>query len=98
MTLPPLQEPWFRPDAEQAAALLAEARGEISPGHELANVDQVECTAKCAGCDDAVFMCADGSFAVIHLSWREDEQPPWPECTRAGSFLAIELVMDQHEH
>lgn len=98
MTLPPLQEPWTRPDPEHAQQLLAEARREIKPGHELAGVELAGCIARCSGCDDTVFRCSDDSFVVIHLSWAENERPPWPDCTRAGSFIAIEPVMDQHEH
>lgn len=96
--LPPPKKPWFRPDPKMAERLLVEARREIKPGRQLDGVGLVECIAKCEGCDDAVFRCADGSFARIHLSWATDEQPPWPDATHAGGYLAVETIMDQHEH
>ncbi len=93
-----LHEPWFRPGADLAARLLAEAQREIWPGHELHGVDLVECLARCSGCDDTVFRCGDESLAVVHLTWQAEERPPWPMFERVGSFVGLELVMDQHEH
>ena len=93
-----LREPWFRPDAALSDRLLAEARREIGPGHELEGVELVACVARCSGCDDTVIRCADDSYTVIHLTWQANELPPWPTCTRIGSFIGLELVMDQHEH
>jgi hypothetical protein len=90
-------DPWFRPDHPAATALAAQASREIKPGHELYGLS-LECTAKCAGCDDVVFRCSDDTFAVVHLTWSDGASPPWPTTTRCGSYMAIELVMDQHEH
>jgi hypothetical protein len=98
MSLAPLSQPWTRPDSERADHLVVEARREIHPGHELEGVEISSCIAVCTGCDEAIFACSDGSFAAIHLTWQPTERPPWPSSTRAGSFIAIEMVMDQHEH
>jgi hypothetical protein len=46
-----------------------------------------------------VFRASDGTFAIVHLSWiRKANSPPWPQTTRHGGFIAVELAMDQHEH
>lgn len=94
----PVPEPWYSPDEQDARLLEAEARREIAAGHELQGSDLVA-TARCAGCDNAVFRCSDDSFAMVHLTWsQQSETPPWPHTVRLGSFLAVELAMDQHEH
>lgn len=93
-----MRELWFRPDTVLSSRLLVEAKREIQPGHELDGVELVACLARCSGCDDTVFRCADGSFALIHLTWQTNERPPWPRCARIGSFVGLELAMDQHEH
>jgi hypothetical protein len=94
---PQLKEPWFRPDEDLAEQLLTEAIREIKPGHELFGLG-LTCVARCSGCDDTLFRCDDDTFAIVHLSWQSDEQPPWPSTTRLPTFIALELVMDQHEH
>jgi len=66
--VPNVREPWGEPDAEAAAGLRNEALREIKPGHELHGVG-LTCIALCGGCDDVVFRCEDGSFAVVHLTW-----------------------------
>src|SRR5919106_5909 len=92
-----LREAWFRPGPELADRLRDEAIREIKRGHELDGVG-LTCIARCSGCDDTVFRCDDGSFAVVHLTWQSNERPPWPHTVRVGSHLGLELVMDQHEH
>ncbi|HZN71749.1 MAG TPA: hypothetical protein VFC00_08740 [Micromonosporaceae bacterium] len=92
------REPWFRANTGQAAAFEREARSEIAPGHELHGLD-LRAIAGCSGCDDVVFRAPDDTFAIVHLVWTaKPETPPWPRTARLGSFLAIELAMDQHEH
>ena len=92
-----LSAPWSRPDASEGRRLAVEAAREIKSGHQLHGLT-LTTVAQCSGCDDVVFACDDGTFAVVHLSWQSDERPPWPDTTRIGSFLGIELAMDQHEH
>jgi hypothetical protein len=92
-----LRDPWFRPDPALGEQLRVEAIREINPGHELHGVG-LECVARCSGCDDTAFRCDDGTFAVVHLTWQAQEQPPSPRTTRVLSFVAFEMVMDQHEH
>ncbi len=91
-------EPWFRPGPQLAAALAAEARTEIGPEHQLAGQD-LTAVVKCAGCDDVIFTVGDGTFAQVHLTWsRRPEQEPWPATQRLGGFLALETVIDNHQH
>lgn len=82
-----------------AQALEAEARAAIGPGHDLYGLE-LRAIAKCAGCDDVVFGLSDHGWAIVHLSWSRSrpESPPRPQAARLGSFLAVELAMDQHEH
>jgi hypothetical protein len=93
-----LRDPWFRLEREQARALEREATTEIAAGHELYGLG-LTAVAKCAGCDSVVFRASDDTFAIVHLSWtRKPDTPPWPQTTRLGGFIAVELAMDQHEH
>jgi hypothetical protein len=91
------QSPWFTPDDDDARRLEAEALAEIGPGHVLEGVD-LTTVAWCNGCDDTVFRCGDGTFAIVHLSYTRPDRAPWPATTRLGGFVALELAMDQHEH
>jgi hypothetical protein len=61
---------------------------------------RLQAIARCTGCDNVVCSLSDGTFAIVHLTWSrtKPEQSPWPSTTRHGSFVAIELGMDQHEH
>ncbi len=97
MTESDLHEPWLRPDDAGARWLESEARAEIAPGHELYGLG-LTAIGRCSGCDDAVFRCSDDTFAIVHLSGTRPDRPPWPRTTRLGSFIALEMVMDQHEH
>ncbi len=77
--------------------LRLEALREIKPGHEIFGID-LSTIARCQGCDDTVFACEDGTFAIVHLTYQTNETPPWPDTTRFGSHLGLELAMDQHDH
>lgn len=91
-------DPWFAPDSETARLVEAEARREIAPGHELHGLG-LTASARCSGCDSAVFRCSDETFAIVHLTGTaKAETPPWPTTTRLGSFLAVDLAMAQHQH
>jgi hypothetical protein len=91
-------EPWFRLNLGQAEAFEREARIEITPGHELHGLD-LRAIARCSGCDDVVFGASDDTFAIVHLVWTtKPDTPPWPRTVRLGSFIAVDLAMDQHEH
>jgi hypothetical protein len=62
------------------------------------NFTELRAIAKCRACDDVVFACGDGTFAIVHLSYQPDERPPWPATSRISSYLGLELAMSLHEH
>jgi hypothetical protein len=96
--IPHVPEPWFRPEPRQAAALVAEARAEIGVGHELAG-HELTAVVKCGGCDEVIFSIDDRTFAQVHLTWSHHrENEPWPATQRLGGFLALETVIDNHQH
>lgn len=82
-----------------AQALEAEARAAIGPGHDLYGLE-LRAIAKCAGCDDVVFGLSDhgGRSCTSAGAGRDLNRRSRPQAVRLGSFLAIELAMDQHEH
>lgn len=79
--------------------LVAEARREMTAGHELhGGIDTA--IARCTGCDDVVFrLKADSGFALVHLTWSGKPAPPsLPRTALLPSFIALEIVLDQHQH
>lgn len=41
----------------------------------------------------------DRGFAIVHLTWsRKPEQPPWPKVDLLPTYLALESLLDHHEH
>jgi 8-oxo-dGTP pyrophosphatase MutT (NUDIX family) len=91
-------EPWFRPEPQLAAALVREAREEIGADHELVG-HKLTAVVKCAGCDEVIFSVDDGTFALVHLTWAQHpEPPPWPATTRLGGLIALDTVIDNHQH
>jgi hypothetical protein len=92
-----LLDPWLALGDDEALRLVAEATREITSPHELFGFG-LRAIARCIGCDDVVFSCSDGTFAIVHLTWATNERSPWPETTRVSSYVGLELVMDQHQH
>lgn len=93
-----LPEPWFRPEPIQAAGLEQEATAEIGPGHELSGY-RLTAIAACGGCDSVAFQVDDGTPAIVHLTWaRRPEPAPWPSTQRLGGHIALETVVDGHQH
>jgi hypothetical protein len=99
----PLSEPWVSLLAWKhlrlRRGLVAEARREMTAGHELhGRIDTA--IARCTGCDDVVFrLKTDTGFALVHLTWSgKPEPPPLPRTILLPSFIALEIVLDQHQH
>lgn len=90
-----LPDPWFEPDETAKQHFDAEASREIKAGHDLHGL-RLSCIGKCDHCDDVVFDCGDGTFAIIHLTWSEAERPPWPRAVRIDSMAALEQAMNGH--
>jgi hypothetical protein len=97
--LPP--EPWVRVTDETAASakLVAELLRELAVHHVL-HARPLHAVARCSGCDDVVFRLEDdGTFAIVHLTWSgHRESPPWPGTTVLPTFIALESVLDAHDH
>ena len=103
VTAEPSESPWVNllgwRNWRLRRQLTAECNRELGPGHELHGRIQTA-VARCSACDDVVFrLKRDAGFAVVHLTWSaRGETPPWPRATVLPTFLALESVMDHHEH
>ena len=73
--------PWnpVSDDPSQAKAMEAELRRELVAGHSLHRVP-VRAMGRRRDRDDVLFGLEDGSrrVAVVHLTWKPPERPPWP--------------------
>jgi hypothetical protein len=93
-----LPEPWYRPEPSQAAGLEKEAAVEIGPGHELSG-HRLAAIAACGGGDNVAFHVDDDTFAIVHLTWTKHAEPaPWPSRPALGGYMALETVVDSHQH
>ncbi len=89
---------WMPLSGERARRFEREAIAEIGRGHDLAGLD-LTAASTCPGCDDVLFRLPDASFAIVHLTWSGNrERPPWPQTTKLGGFVAVDLAIAQHEH
>jgi hypothetical protein len=95
----PLPLGWVQPDPKWSAALEAEFRRELPPGHLLYG-RRVELVAAREGTDDVLFGHPDepGRFTVVHLTWLGREEinanHPWIEFDGDfAEFTAWELRM-----
>ena len=85
---------WTRDDPERPAdddfaEVLREIQSELGPDHELfGQVVRVE--ARFGPSDDVVVGLIDGTFALVHPTWRGVvEAPPWPRSTWLLSLIHI---------
>ncbi len=60
-----------------------------NPAGPRTSQSRLRAIAKCRACDDVVFACGDGTFAIVHLSYQPDERPRWPDTSRLGPYLAL---------
>ncbi|MFC8192715.1 hypothetical protein ACFUMH_13750 [Cellulomonas sp. NPDC057328] len=93
---------WARDDPEQPAednfaVVLREIQSELGPDHELfGQVVRVE--ARYGPSDDVVVSLTDGTFALVHPTWRGAvEAPPWPRSTRLGDAVEAARALDDWE-
>ena len=85
MTLLVLPEGWSPVlSREEASSLESELRRELPEGHVL-------CGRRCSAFatsderDDVVFELEDGTFALVHLTWKQETDPTWPFTHIVGS-------------
>jgi hypothetical protein len=82
---------------DDRAFLLDELRNELRQGHGLFGLD-VEVVARCHGhCDDIILRSPDACWRV-HLTYSENERPPWPMTDRFDSTLALVTDVTSGDH
>jgi hypothetical protein len=66
-------------DPQQQRGLAAELARELAPAHELFGVP-ASAIARRLDQDDVLFALTDGTgrVAEVHLTWKANDQPPWP--------------------
>lgn len=86
-TLPP---GWLATTGDEAVALLAELKRELSSTHPLHGLD-IEATARASYSDDVLFKRLDmqDAWYVVHLTWERDREttPSFPTVDYEGSFV-----------
>ena len=92
-----LSHPWWDlrgtdpSDVDQREALTAELAREVRRGHTLHKVP-ITVIGRSEASDDIIVQLTDGSWAVVHLTWRgAAERPPWPwtdHCATSEALLA----------
>jgi hypothetical protein len=86
-------EPWWSTATqgeEFHEGFKRQLKTEVGPEHPLYNID-ARIVARGYG-DDTLFQLLDGSgrFAVVHLTWRQSQEPmPWPVTEIHSSFQSF---------
>ena len=86
--------PW-KPVEDAADSLAAELDRETVPSHPLFG-ESVRALARRIDCDDVLFelLRPQGGYAVVHLTWNEEQDPRWPRTHLHDSFEAwLQAVM-----
>jgi hypothetical protein len=95
-----LSEPWFALDHDEAAAMEAELRREISAGHALARIRTVP-VARRFDRDDVLLSLDDGRWATVHLTWNQSPEigTTWPSPTfyASAADLQVRLAADARD-
>ena len=74
-----LEYPWVA--VEDGSALTSELKREVTLGHVLYDVGNLQALARRGDRDDVLF-AADGMFVVVHLTYAGVENDPrWPSVT-----------------
>lgn len=82
---------------EHRSRLEAELHRELSVGHPLFGV-RATALARCGHCDDTLFQLPDGTFAVVHLTWRGSPEPaPWPDADLHLTWATVLSYLHEHE-
>lgn len=83
--------------ADKRAGVGAELSKEIAPGHPLhGRIDRVE--AFFGASDDVIVRLSDGSFALLHPTWSQrQEPPPFPTAKLLGAADAASAAIAEWE-
>lgn len=82
----------------EAHRLLTEGRRELAKGHEL-HERLGAAVARCTKCHAVIFrLREDAGFALMHLTWSGQPELEPPKTTVLPSFIALESVVDLHDH
>jgi hypothetical protein len=75
----PMDEPWRRLTADEAAGRERELARELSRGHAL-HRKRACVVARRVDRDDVLFLVENGNapLAVMHLTWQRESRPEWP--------------------
>ncbi|MCU0671949.1 MAG: hypothetical protein MUE69_04055 [Myxococcota bacterium] len=71
---------WRRTEAHEAEALEHELRRELSPGHVLKGRRGLA-VARNVASEDVAYVLDDGRVCVVHLTWKIERDPRWPQVT-----------------
>ena len=71
-------KPWVAAD-RHGIALVSELNRELNPTHILFEMCH-RAIGRRIDCDDVLFECTDGTFALVHLTWlgKKDLHPDFP--------------------
>jgi hypothetical protein len=76
-------------DVARREVLAAELATEVTLGHPLHGMN-IAVAGRSDASDDIVVQLTDGSWAVVHLTWRGSaETPPWPSTTCCDTSQAL---------
>ena len=71
---------WRPVEGHEAEALEHELRRELPIGHVLKDL-RCFAVARRPDHDDVAYVLDDGRICVVHLTWRVERDPRWPEVT-----------------
>jgi len=85
--------PWLKMPTEHALKIEAELHRETRSGHVLFGREAIA-VGRRQDCDDTLFYLGEASpqFAVVHLTWRVEDSPRWPDTTL---FDSLEMWVEQ---
>jgi hypothetical protein len=79
---------------DERAELHGQLLREVGPGHPLHGVD-LTVVGRSDAADDIAVHCADGRWAIVHLTWTTTaSQPPWPRTAFFPDARALGQALD----
>ena len=87
---------WRRTEYHEAEALEHELRREVPTGHVLKGL-RCLAVARNVTCDEVAFVLDDGRVCIVHLTWRVERDPRWPQVTFVAEFPEEDEDEDEDE-